>query len=163
MVVRDDNVDVDDVDTGALYVTCRPDRPDDVPSAVLSGTRGRPPPVLAARYRAGLGSFPFEFHLMTPTDVTVEGSWVLSDGDRGDYWWARDDDGVPLIVSVRWDTDGVAATRSPDDLVGRGWTTFQGIDVDVDGTGRRMYTPVTIELSGRGAFGKFVTGGGRAQ
>ena len=33
--------------SAALYVTVRPDTPDNVPAAILSGTRGKPPPVMA--------------------------------------------------------------------------------------------------------------------
>jgi hypothetical protein len=137
--------------TAALYITCRPNKPDNVPGAILSGTRGKPPPVLSARFENP--SFPFEFELSTPRDLTIEGA-SSSDGvvvsssttpvlDPSKFWWNRDD----LIVSARWDSDGVAATRSPDDLVGRGiWK--RGDDVTVE-----------VPLTGRGSFGKFATGG----
>ena len=39
---------------------------------------------------------------------------------NGVYWWSQDD----LIVSARLDSDGVAATRSPEDLVGRGMYVY---------------------------------------
>ena len=57
-------------------------------------------------------------------------------------WWANMD----LVVSARWDSDGVAATRDPNDLVGRG--LFQV----------RSGGEVTVPLQGRGITGKFVTG-----
>jgi hypothetical protein len=137
----------------ALYITCRPDRPDNVPNAILSGTRGKPPPVLVARYENP--SFPFGFTLTT-NDLTVEGlptvqnndffSSSLSSSSSGSlfqYWWNHD----TLIVSARLDSDGIAATRSPDDLVGRGvWNPTKD-------------KVATVALQGRGPAGKFVTGG----
>jgi hypothetical protein len=134
--------------SSALYVTCRPNKPDNVPGAILSGTRGKPPPVMAARYENP--TFPFEFTLSAPTDMTMEGASV--DGipnsspvlDPEKFWWKDDD----LIVSARWDSDGVAATRSSEDLVGRGFWK--------KGTGDDSSTQVV--LTGRGAFGKFATG-----
>ncbi|CAB9504611.1 expressed unknown protein [Seminavis robusta] len=126
----------------ALYVTVRPDRPDNVPQAILQGTRGKPPPVLSARFEAP--TFPFSFHL-TDKDYTPEGQPLTNDETKtsdNDPWWLRDD----LIVSARLDMDGIAATRSPEDLVGR--TTYrrsQGGEA------------VDLELMGRGAFGKFAT------
>ena len=130
-------------EASALYITCRPDKPDNVPLAILNGSRGKPPPVLSARI--GNPTFPYEFELSSPRDLTIEGA---SDGesktailDYTKFWWKNDD----LIVSARWDSDGVAATRSPEDLVGR------GIWKQADKT-------VSVPLSGRGAFGKFATG-----
>ena len=118
----------------ALYVTVRPNRPDNVPRAILDGSRGKPPPVLAARFEDP--AFPFEFGL-GEKDLTPEGLGNETDG----YWWSSDD----LIVSARWDSDGVAATRSPEDLVGRNlWK---------QGTTERF----VLELQGRGSFGKFAT------
>jgi len=138
----DDFVALDESATPALYVTCRPDRPDNVPGAILSGTRGKPPPVLVARFQNP--TFPFNFEL-SANDLTVEG---ISDGkakieNSDDYWWKNDD----LIVSARLDSDGVAATRSPDDLVGRGF--YKKSDT----------LPVSVPLRGRGIAGKFATGG----
>ena len=72
-------------------------------------------------------SFPVEFELTT-ADAAVEGDW-----------WYKE----TLIVSVRWDTDGVAATRDPNDLVGRAVVPAGGL--------------AKVELQGRGVAGKFVT------
>lgn len=54
------------------------------------------------------------------------------------------------VVSARLDTDGVAATRDPSDLIGRGAVTRQAALGDV---------PITVEvvLQGRGPAGKFAT------
>jgi hypothetical protein len=131
----------------ALYVTVRPDTPDNVPAAILSGTRGKAPPVMAARFPSP--TFPFEFQIRSPQNLTPEGAaantsdTTVSPQDISTLWWANDD----LIVSARWDSDGVAATRSPEDLVGRAvWR-------------RKTNEKVKVLLTGRGAFGKFVTGG----
>ena len=119
----------------ALYITCRPNTSDDIPSAILSGTRGRPPPVLSKRVSSP--SFPLTV-ILNSQDATPEGR-------EGDYWYSQ-----PLIVSARWDVDGKAATRGPDDLVGRA-----------------VFTPsspkTTVTLTGRGVTGKFFTSSGGAQ
>lgn len=151
--------------SSALYITCRPDKPDNVPQAILNGSRGKAPPVLAARFENP--TFPFTFDLVSPTNLTPEGaSASLSSSsslagneaiatidiatEAGQFWWSGDD----LIVSARWDSDGVAATRNPEDLVGRGLWKHKG---GTDGRGGN----VEITLTGRGAFGKLVTGGSK--
>ena len=145
----------------ALYVTARPSRPDSVPAAVLDGSRGRPPPVLSARYPKP--DFPFDFEL-TPLDLTPEGAAASAmtttatavDDGRDGVWWAGED----LVVSARLDTDGVASTRDPTDLVGRG--IFRPPPVTPTSTAAAFATApatvVSIELRGRGMFGKSVTG-----
>ena len=130
--------------SSAIYLTCRPDKPDNVPAAILNGSRGKSPPVLAARIENP--SFPLDFTLVSPRDLTIEGAStaIVGDGKATDFenlWWIKED----LIVSARWDSDGVAATRSPEDLVGRAiWKNGEA--------------NVQLELGGRGAFGKLVTG-----
>uniref|UniRef100_A0A7R9WUG4 Uncharacterized protein n=1 Tax=Craspedostauros australis TaxID=1486917 RepID=A0A7R9WUG4_9STRA len=127
----------------ALYVTCRPDRPDNVPSAILSGTRGKPPPVLAAKFINP--PFPFQFQL-TGNDLTLEGitssQQSAREMDPDKFWWRNEN----FIVSARWDDDGIAATRSPNDLVGKGAYAAKDPAAFAD-----------IQLTGRGAFGKFAT------
>lgn len=113
----------------ALYVTARPADTSNVPAEVL--VAGRVPPVLTARFPndADLSSL-----VLTQSDVTPEGIvWEAWKKGR-------------LIVSARLDTDGVASTRSPTDLVGRTIST----------TGS---STVTIPLQGRGLTGKILTGG----
>lgn len=120
----------------ALYITARPNRPDNVPRAILDGSRGKPPPVLAARCESP--GFPFRFQL-GEKDLTPEGA----DGDNnGTFWWTADD----LVVSARWDSDGVAATRSPEDLVGRNVWKHNESNARFE-----------LALQGRGSFGKFAT------
>lgn len=132
--------------SAALYVTARPSRPDNVPRAILDGSRGRPPPVLSARFADP--TFPFDFEL-TSSNFTPEGAARVeagsssNEGDVGGVWWSGED----LVVSARYDADGVAATRDPTDLVGRG--------VRYASDGKSMSVP--IELAGRGLFGKSVT------
>ena len=123
-----------DTSNAALYITCRPDRPDNVPAAILNGTRGKAPPVLSARFANP--TFPFQFSL-SEENLTVEGSQF--------EWFSRSD----LIVSARYDQDGVAATRSPDDLVGRRLISKEELSKNAH---------VSFQLEGRGVFGKFATG-----
>jgi len=133
----------------ALYITCRPDRADNVPAAILSGTRGKPPPVLAARFASP--EFPFRFALDTAQHVTPEGAGA-ADGNDDDWWWKDDN----LVVSARWDSDGVAATRSAEDLVGRGlW--LRSHSKDAAAAADISSQVVTVQLQGRGSFGKFAT------
>ena len=60
-----------------------------------------------------------------------------------EVWWSGQD----LVVSARLDMDGIASTRDTTDLVGRG--IFHGA---------MSYDTVSIQLGGRGMFGKRVTG-----
>ena len=125
--LRQDAVLPEDLTSSALYITARPARPDNVPRAILDGSTGKSPPVLIARL-ADVKEFPVQFSL-TQKDVAVEGDW-----------WFQDD----LVVSARLDSDGVAATRDPNDLVGRGFY-------------KRGEESVSVELQGRGIGGKFIT------
>ena len=156
----------------ALYVTARPSRPDSVPAAVLDGSRGRPPPVLSARYPKP--GFPFDFEL-TSLDITPEGAaasammttttttttmktTTTTATGRDGMWWAGED----LVVSARLDTDGVASTRDPTDLVGRGIfrppAATPASTAAASAAAAAPATVVSIELRGRGMFGKSVTG-----
>ena len=146
------------IEGSALYITVRPNVPDDAPRAILDGTRGKSPPVLSARFpiasspTVGGEFFPFEFEL-TQQNLTPEGALILptanNEGEKGDgsamLWWEKN--GKELIVSARLDTDGVASTRDPEDLVGRGISSRSSDSAAV----------VSIELRGRGLFGKSVT------
>jgi hypothetical protein len=126
-----------------LYITVRPQRPDNVPKAILAGSNGKPPPVLACRISNPV--FPYVFELTT-MDLTPEGAYIL-DRSREKYWF----EGENLIVSARWDTDGVASTRDPPDLVGRS-------QYSVPSSMWNEERPLIVELSGRGIAGKLVTG-----
>ena len=125
--------------SAALYVTARPNKSDNVPRAILDGSRGKAPPVLAARFADP--RFPFEFTL-TSDNLTPEGASINEGSSSNSIWWSGED----LIVSARFDSDGFAATRDPTDLVGRGMYFAKSPDIGV-----------SIELQGRGLFGKSVT------
>jgi len=138
----------------ALYITARPNTADNVPRAILDGSRGKPPPVLTARLENSY-SFPLDFQL-TPLDLTIEGRGATattgdtdasSTKEEVEYWWKD----LDLIVSARWDTDGIAATRDPTDLVGRGLAPSKARR-SASGGG------VIVPLQGRGFTGKLVTG-----
>ena len=145
----------------ALYITARPNKADNVPRAILDGSNGKPPPILAARFANP--TFPFEFDLST-LDLTQEGIGIgFSDNnqqsDDGNekqkrFWF----EGQDLIVSARFDTDGVAATRSPTDLVGRAQYTYSASQSSGD-----TIPTVTVPLQGRGFTGKLVTGTGKSK
>lgn len=139
----------------ALYVTARPNKADNVPRAILDGSNGRPPPVLSARYPNP--TFPYEFRLSSQ-NYTPEGassSSIIEVGNNDDnnsnnnngVWWEDED----LVISARLDTDGIAATRDPTDLVGRGLYIKKKMDENDNNN------EVSIELQGRGLFGKSVT------
>ena len=132
-------ISIDEIGTNAaLYVTARPNKPDNVPRAILDGTRGKAPPILSARFANP--TFPFDFDLSSQW-LTPEGASKVVGTDSDDVWWRGED----LIISARLDSDGVAATRDPTDLVGRG--IYSAKDD----------SKVSIELQGRGIFGKAVT------
>ena len=139
----------EDISTSALYITARPNNAVDVPRAILDGSNGKAPPVLAVRF-PNVIQFPYEFELSL-NDLTLEGSSKISaddtDGSSNNYWW----EGKDFIVSARWDTDGIAATRNPTDLVGR--SLFA-----VGSNGDRS-VGAAIQLQGRGFTGKLITGG----
>jgi hypothetical protein len=136
-IVAPSSTTIPEMSDSALYITARPNTVDNVPRAILDGSRGKAPPVLVARIAhmsLSADAFPLVYTL-TARDVTVEGT-----GD----WWR---DGA-LIVSARWDSDGVAATRDPNDRVGRSMVA----------TTTTMTLPqVVVELQGRGAAGKYFT------
>lgn len=117
----------------ALYVTARPATTENISAAVLNGTRGRAPPVLSARSTTPMSKSLLNL-VLTEQDVTVEGA-------QFDEW-----KNMPLIVSARLDTDGIAATRNATDLVGRvtDMSTLEDRSVE-------------LVLQGRGLTGKMLT------
>lgn len=126
----------EDISASALYITARPNKADNVPRAILDGGNGKAPPVLASRIPNP--QFPFNFQLST-LDLTQEGAALITN-DR--YWF----EGQDLTISARWDTDGVASTRDPTDLVGRSQYIASKGDEPI------------VQLGGRGLTGKIVTG-----
>ena len=124
-------------DAGALYVTVRLVPANNV-GRYVSG--GKVPPLATARF-SGPIQFPLSITLSTD-DLTPEFSGVLAS-----EWESQD-----LIVSARLDTDGTAATRDPDDLVGRALLVKGGSS---DAT---KWPPLKVELQGRGLTGRILTG-----
>ena len=118
----------------ALYVTAKP-----VDNSFASA--GKTPPLAAARYPSPI-QFPFDFALSTK-DLTQE--FLALDAS---VWEAKD-----LSITARWDVDGVAATRSPEDLVGRGGLSKKGTSDPAS------WTSASVELQGRGIAGRMLTGG----
>jgi len=121
----------------ALYVTVRLVPANNV-GRYVSG--GKVPPLATARF-AGPIVFPFAFDLST-SDLTPE----FADVPVGE--WDEQD----LIVSARLDTDGTAATRDPDDLVGRGLLEKGG------SRDAAKWPPLQVQLEGRGLTGRILTG-----
>lgn len=131
-------------DTGALYVSARPEAEfGDILSAAKGGGNGNAPTVLLARYPAPI-TFPFEFSLKDPTDITPEGNPKFARSK----WEDKD-----LIVVCRFDTDGVAATRGPDDLVGQSYARFDPRDKDKADKERGL---AEIALKDRGVVKNFI-------
>lgn len=119
-------------DSVALYVTVRPE----------GSSFSKPIPIMSKRI-GNIQKYPVLFTLDYDSDKTVEGAQMLSTGM---------DSINSVTVSARLDTDGMASTRSPEDLVGRGnsrWNHNNG------------WNDINIELVGRGITGKFITGSKR--
>ena len=137
----------------ALYVTAKPETTINAPKAIAEMFAGRPPPVLTARYPISSGSsaFPFDFQF-TEADITAEGLYEDTNAEKkaNIYWWMNDN----LVISARFDSDGVAATRDPDDLVGRSFSLVERKDND---NTFRYSSDVEIQLQGRGVGGRFIT------
>jgi hypothetical protein len=123
-------------DASALYVTVRVVPSNNVGMYVSAG---KVPPLAAARFAAP--QFPYRFELTT-SDLTPEFGGVPSE-----QWAAQD-----LVVTCRLDTDGIAATRAPEDLVGRGQLAKRSRALP-------PWEPLEIELQGRGLTGRVLTGG----
>jgi len=115
--------------TGAVYVTARL-------AGVKKGlsTNRDLSPVASIKIPVDPSTtLPLNFQ-MTENDLTPEGM------DSGGTWWKSKD----LVLSARWDEDGDASTRGPNDLVGR--CTYK------PGGGGAV-----LELQGRGIAGQFAT------
>ena len=97
----------------------------------------KPPPVLTKRIAVLPNSFPVKIVLDDSTDTTIEG--------QANQKWKFGD--LPLLLSVRYDEDGTAATRSPNDLIGQATVNFVGNE----------WENFDIAMGGRGIAGKFIT------
>lgn len=126
----------------ALYVTVRPDV-GVFQSAILNN---KPPPVLTKRIeKISPSSFPYQFTISSDADSTPEGVASYAKWSSGK---------TPLLISARVDEDGYAATRGPNDLVGKGKSSYDKASAS--------WSKASIELVGRGVAGKFITGNGQA-
>lgn len=126
---------VEVVDNAALYITAR----------LPSSGGAKVPPLATARYARPV--FPFEFRLST-ADLTPEYTGMPSS-----EWETKD-----LVVSARYDVDGVAATRGPDDLVGRALLSKRGVAANPAAWADHG---AYVELQGRGIAGRLLTGGSK--
>jgi len=150
--------------SAALYITARPENMKNAPKELFHAMGGRSPPVLTAKFQVENGDvFPLSFQI-TPDAVTPEGAFrslsskSLKNNQLHDesttYWWSKDN----LVVSARLDSDGVAATRDPEDLVGRSISLNDKCKSGEDETRSiSCRREVLLELQGRGIGGKFVT------
>ena len=136
VVTVESGVEVPINDKAALYLTAR----QDVGIVKAQILNAKPPPILSSRIPiSGSTQFPKEVVLSATNDLTEEGAALLKEWQSGR---------TPLVISARLDVDGVAATRDPEDLVGKGTVK------KVDG----IWGTTDIALGGRGIGGKFVTG-----
>ena len=118
----------------ALYITAKPDL-GFINSQLLLR---KFPAVMSQRIPGEKVTFPYTYTLNEKEDGTED---VNLQREK----WVT----LPLIVSARSDTDGVAATRDETDLVGKG---------DSSRTQDDSWSQANIMLEDRGVGGKLVTG-----
>jgi len=85
-------------------------------------------------------------------DFTVSDSFDLTPEGAASLEWKR----KPLLMAVRYDFDGIAATRSPRDLVGQ--TVVNPSILQNEPASDECYSLVEITLTDRGVAGKFLVG-----
>lgn len=130
--------EVPSASSAALYITAREDI-GLLRSAVLAS---KPPPILTKRIPIKASNFPYRFKLDSQFDLTPEGQESYAGWSSGK---------TPILISARVDEDGVAATRGPNDLVGKASISY-GLN-----EGDPAWDKAAIELVGRGIGGKLVT------
>jgi len=123
----------------ALYFTVR----EDVGVWQSAVRNFKPPPILSKRVAVEKITFPYEFSINSNEDSTEEGTALYNQWSSGKN---------PLLVSARLDEDGVAATRGPNDLIGRGAANYERKGET------STWTQADIQLTGRGVAGKLITG-----
>ena len=82
-------------------------------------------------------------HALTLQYTLSEKADATPDVDLRRSQWTQ----LPLTISVRYDSDGVAATRDSTDLVGKGTSN----------NNKGVWSGTDIELTDRGYGGKLVT------
>lgn len=117
----------------ALYITAKPDL-GFINSQLLLR---KFPAVMSKRIPGEKVNFPLQYTISEKEDGTEDVNLQRTK-------WV----GLPMIVSARYDTDGVAATRDETDLVGKGDSSRNEDD---------SWQKADIELSDRGVGGKLVT------
>ncbi len=118
----------------ALYITAKPDL-GFINSQLLLR---KFPAVMSQRVPGDKVTFPYTYTLNEKEDATEDVNL------QREKWVA-----LPMVISVRYDTDGVAATRDETDLVGKG---------DSSRTPEDSWKQADVVLSDRGVGGKLVTG-----
>lgn len=122
----------------ALYVTAR------------VGSRGR----VLASIKLPLQSLPSPTF---PALVQIKEGDIYAETPEVRHAIAREIQTSDLVLSARLDQDGRAATRGPQDLVGQA-TLYKFKSLD-----SAQWSRADIVLTGRGAFGEFVTGSGKGK
>ena len=105
----------------------------------------KPPPILSKRIANP--TFPLSVTLDSDVDSTEEGVALAGKWKAPVTIGGKERPPLPLLVGARLDSDGVAATRSPEDLTGQ--TSVEW------GDGR--WGTLDVVLEGRGLTGKFIT------
>lgn len=121
-------------DNAALYITVR----EDVGVWTSAVRNMKPPPILSKRM-TNIKNFPVSVSLSSKDDMTPEGAATADEWMNGKR---------ALTISTRLDSDGVAATRNPEDLVGQG---------EAKSDGNKGWESFNVDLIGRGVAGKFIT------
>lgn len=135
IITLEDGVAAPETLSRALYITAKPDL-----GFINSNLLLRKFPAVMSKRIPGDGvKFPLEYSISESADGTED---VGLQRER----WVN----LPMIISVRYDTDGVAATRDPTDLVGKG-DSERKQDEDT-------WVNANLALSDRGLGGKLVTG-----
>lgn len=120
----------------ALYITVKPDL-----GVVNSQILLRKFPAVMTKRVEGKLDFPYQYTISETKDFTEDVNL------KHDQWATG---ALPLLVSVRYDTDGSAATRDDTDLVGKGTSEF---DKDAN-----KFKSANVVLEDRGVGGRLVTG-----
>ena len=133
IITLDDGVAAPETLSRALYITAKPDL-----GFINSNLLLRKfPAVMSKRIPGENVKFPLQYSISEASDATEDATLQR---DR----WVN----LPMTISVRYDTDGVAATRDSTDLVGKGDSEREGGDA---------WKQANIVLSDRGIGGKLVT------
>ena len=135
-IILDNGVKAPETLSKALYITVKPDL-----GVVNSQILLRKFPAIMTKRVEGNIDFPYQYTISETKDFTEDVNL------KHDQWASGT---LPLLVSVRYDTDGSAATRDDTDLVGKGISEF---DKDAN-----KFKSADVVLEDRGIGGRLVTG-----